>query len=220
MGEASPRRVIAFDFDGVIADSLDAYFPVFQACCAELGFSGPTTLDAFLDVFDTNAVKGLLRGGVPFYKLRRLGKALTPRVVALNDHVSPFPGIPALVMALQEMHPIYVVTSNMTDATAQFMERNGMHGLEDVVGADRVASKVKKLRRIRKRHATSEIWYVGDTLGDMIEARQAGAISVAACWGWHSRERLQRGNPEHLVESPAALGRLLGVPPLESENAI
>jgi len=202
-------RVIAFDFDGVIADSLDAYFPVFQACCAELGFRGPATLEAFLDVFDHNAVKGLIRAGVPFYKLKRLGRTLAPRVAALNQEVAPFPGIPSLVQALVTRHPVYVVTSNVTEATAQFMARHGMEGLEDVIGADREASKIKKLRRIRKRHRGAEVWYIGDTRGDMVEARRAGTTAVAACWGWHSEARLSAAKPHYLVQSPASLGLLL-----------
>lgn len=216
MGNPDPdpggsERVIVFDFDGVIADSLAAYFPVFQSCCAELGFTGPTTLEAFLDVFDTNAVKGLLKAGVPFFKLKRLGKTLAPRVSELNRHVAPFTGIPALIRTLQARHPVYVVTSNVTAATAEFMACHGMEGIADVVGADREASKVKKIRRIRKRHRPAEVWYIGDTKGDMLEARRGGAVPVAACWGWHDRARLLHGHPDHLVDTPAELARLLGV---------
>lgn len=205
---AAPR-VIAFDFDGVIADSLEAYFPVFQACCAELGFRGPATRDAFLDVFDHNAVKGLLKAGVPFYKLKRLGRTLAPRVAALNEDVAPFPGIPSLIQALVARHPVYVVTSNVTEATAQFMARHAMDGLEDVIGSDREASKIKKLRRIRKGHPGATVWYIGDTRGDMIEARRAGTTAVAACWGWHNEARLAGAQPDYLVKSPEALGQLL-----------
>jgi phosphoglycolate phosphatase len=208
---AKPERVIAFDFDGVIADSLDAYYPVFLSCCEELGFQGPQTMEKFLDVFDVNAVKGLLKAGVPFYKLKRLGRALAPRVAELNGRIQPFPGIPALVTSLREMHPVYVVTSNVTDATRSFMERHGMGAVVDVIGSDREASKVKKLRGIRKRYPGAELWYVGDTKGDMLEARSAKAIPVAACWGWHERARLEDGKPDHLVGGPAELASLLGV---------
>ena len=209
--KAHPPRVFALDFDGVIADSLEAYFPVFQQSCADLGFRGPADREAFLDVFDTNAVKGLLKAGVPLFKLKRLGKTLAPRVAALNERVAPFPGIPELIGALCDRHPVYVVTSNVTEATAQFMARHGMAGVEDVIGADREASKVKKIRQIRKRHAGAEIWYVGDTKGDMLEARSAGAIAVAACWGWHGEARLASAKPDHMAASPRDLAALLDV---------
>lgn len=206
-------RIVVFDFDGVIADSLSAYYPVFAETCAELGFQGPPTVEAFLDVFDTNAVKGLIRAGVPLLKLRRLGKALGPRVAALNQHVAPFPGMPGLVNALVARGPVYVVTSNLTDATADFLARHGVAGLGGVIGADRETSKVKKIRRIRRAHRGAEVWYVGDTLGDMLEARAAGAVTVGAAWGWHDRARLAAASPDHLVDRPSDLAVLLGLPP-------
>lgn len=203
-------RVIMFDFDGVIADSLAAYFPVFSESCRELGFTGPATLDAFLDVFDTNAVKGLLKAGAPFYKLKQLGAVLAPRVAELNRHVAPFAGMPPLVNGLCARHPVYVVTSNLTAATQIFLKCHGLHGLRGVVGADQAASKVRKIRRIRKQHPGAEAWYVGDTKGDILEGRTAGATTVAVTWGWHDRHRLESGGPDHIVESVGALARLLG----------
>ena len=210
-----PSRVILFDFDGVIADSLAAYFPVFSESCRDLGFSGPATLEAFLDVFDTNAVKGLLRAGVPILKLRRLGKTLGPRVAELNQRVSPFPGMPELVNRLCARFPVYVVTSNVTAATEKFLARHGMTGVCGVVGADKEASKVKKIRRIHRAHRGAEPWYIGDTRGDMIEGRAARAITVAVTWGWHTRVRLETGHPDHVVENVDELAVLLhGEPPV------
>lgn len=202
-------RVILFDFDGVIADSLAAYFPVFSESCRELGFNGPATLEAFLDVFDTNAVKGLLRAGVPILKLRRLGKNLGPRVAALNRQVSPFPGMPELVNRLSERFPVYVVTSNVTAATEEFLTRHGMTEVRGVLGADKEASKVKKIRRIHRAHRGAAPWYIGDTRGDMIEGRAARAITVAVTWGWHNRARLESGHPDHIVERVDELAALL-----------
>lgn len=198
-----------FDFDGVIADSLAAYYPVFAECCRDLGFQGPGTVEAFLDIFDTNAVKGLLKAGVPFYKLRRLGRHLAPRVAVLNENVAPFPGMPALLNRLAARQPVYVVTSNVTEATRTFLENHGVEGLQGVVGADVEASKVRKIRTIRKRHPELSPWYVGDTKGDMIEGRAAGVTTVAATWGWHDRDRLRAGQPDHIVDSVEALARLL-----------
>lgn len=202
-------RVILFDFDGVIADSLAAYYPMFTESCREIGFSAPPTLEAFLDVFDTNAIKGLLRAGVPIWKLRRLGKTLGPRVAELNRLVAPFPGMSALVNALSARFPVYVVTSNMTAATEEFLARQGITGLRGVVGADQEASKVKKIRRIHRAHRGAEAWYVGDTRGDMIEGRAARAITVAVTWGWHDRARLETGKPDYVVENVDDLATLL-----------
>lgn len=202
-------RILLFDFDGVIADSLAAYYPVFVETCRDLGFQGPSTREAFLNIFDTNAIKGLRRAGVPLLKLRQLGRTLAPRVVALNQDVAPFPGMVDLLCTLADHEPVYVVTSNMTEPTATFLADHGITGIRDVVGADRESSKVKKIRRITKQHPSATPWYVGDTRGDIVEGRKAGATTVGAGWGWHGAERLALERPDHLVDTVGALVALL-----------
>ena len=46
---------------------------------------------------------------------------------------------------------------------------------------------------------------MGDTVGDILEAREAGVCTVGAAWGWHGAERLLRAAPDHLAHSPSDL---------------
>jgi phosphoglycolate phosphatase len=48
-------------------------------------------------------------------------------------------------------------------------------------------------------------YYIGDTAGDIREARAAGVRTVAVTWGWHSRERLAATQPDFLVDTPEEL---------------
>ena len=202
---ALPSRVLLFDFDGVIADSLAAYYPVFADTCRDLGFSGPATLEAFLDVFDTNAIKGLRRAGVPLLKLRQLGRALAPRLAAL-------------LCERAACEPVYVVTSNMTEPTAAFLAEHAITGLRGVIGADQESSKVKKIRRIARQHCGLAPWYIGDTRGDMIEGRAAGATTVGTGWGWHGRERLALAGPDFIVDTVPELEALLRGPSADPDR--
>ena len=54
-------------------------------------------------------------------------------------------------------------------------------------------------------------YYVGDTKGDMIEGKKAGALTVAVTWGWHTREKLADASPDHMVHTPAELVTLLSL---------
>jgi phosphoglycolate phosphatase len=49
---------------------------------------------------------------------------------------------------------------------------------------------------------------VGDSEVDVDTARDAGLISVAVSWGLRRRAVLEAARPDHLVDSPAALGAL------------
>jgi phosphoglycolate phosphatase len=51
-------------------------------------------------------------------------------------------------------------------------------------------------------------FYIGDTTGDILEAREAGVQTVAVTWGWHSREKLVAVHPDFLVDRPEELLRM------------
>jgi phosphoglycolate phosphatase-like HAD superfamily hydrolase len=52
-------------------------------------------------------------------------------------------------------------------------------------------------------------WFVGDTVGDMVEGRAAGVGTIAVAWGWHAAAQLAGAAPDHLVAVPADLLTLL-----------
>jgi phosphoglycolate phosphatase len=52
-------------------------------------------------------------------------------------------------------------------------------------------------------------WYVGDTVGDVVEGRQAGARTVAVTWGWHDENLLRGARPDHVASSPHELVELI-----------
>jgi phosphoglycolate phosphatase len=84
----------------------------------------------------------------------------------------------------------------------------------DVLGADRMTSKTEKINHAMKvwGKETGETFYIGDTAGDVREARNAGVRSVAVTWGWHSEERLRTAGPDYIVRSPRDLVALDGRP--------
>jgi len=46
---------------------------------------------------------------------------------------------------------------------------------------------------------------VGDTVGDVLEARAAGVGTVGVAWGRHGVERLRRVKPDRMAHAPSDL---------------
>lgn len=204
----SPRdinRIILFDFDGVVADSLEVFLEVFLGICHEMGFYRLNSREAFLDLFDRNPIRRLFWAGFPLWRLKELGRRFQPRIEAANQQIRPFEKMPNVIRELTQIHPVYIITSNVTAATRQFLKHHQIDGIQDVLGADLEISKVKKIRRVIKQHPGCRAYYVCDTKGDIYEARRAGAATVAVGWGWHPIARLQQANPHHLVQAPEQL---------------
>jgi phosphoglycolate phosphatase len=194
-----------FDYDGVIADSFDAYFGEFTAVCTELGFNRINSKEKFLRLFEGNALRQLLWAGFPMWRLKRLADHFRPRIEAATVSVKPFDGMVNLLGDLAATHHVYIVTSNTSDSIRWFLDTHGVEGIRDALGADHQPSKVKKIRGIMQRHPGAQAYYIGDTKGDMREARKAGAKAVAAAWGWHSADKLLEARPDHLCRSPEEL---------------
>jgi len=202
-------RVLLFDFDGVVADSFDVFFTEVSAACRELGYYQLDSKEALLKIMETNAIVGLARAGFPLRKLRKLGKEFAPRIKAANERILPFPEMVELLGELGAAHPLYIITSNQTPAVAEFVEKFGIGNVREILGSDKESSKVKKIKKVVKRHKGADAFYIGDTKGDMIEGRSAKVTTVAVSWGWHPEETLLAGKPDHLVRTPMELRALL-----------
>ena len=194
-----------FDFDGVVADSLEVYFGEFTSVCEELGFHRLNSREAFLRLFEGNVIRQLFWAGFPMYRIKRLVTMFAPRIAEAHLRVKPFDEMPEVIRDLAAAYPTYVITSNATDTIVDFMARHNIRGIRDVLGSDKQRSKVKKIRRIKRNYPGLTPCYIGDTKGDMREARHAGALSIGVAWGWHTIAKLMEAKPDRIVQTPKAL---------------
>ncbi|HOJ69738.1 MAG TPA: HAD hydrolase-like protein [Candidatus Hydrogenedentes bacterium] len=202
-------RLLMFDFDGVIADSLEIYLETFLEACGEIGARHIQSREAFLSLMDGNFAVQLMRQGFPLRKLRALAAHYEPRIREVFARVRPFPTMPGIVNHLADKHSVYIITSNRSDFVLEFLERFGLKGIRGVIGSDAHTSKIRKILQVRRAEQGRVPWYIGDTLGDMLEGKRAGARVAAVTWGWHDEARLRRGDPDHVFRDP---GELTGFP--------
>jgi phosphoglycolate phosphatase len=196
------------DFDGVIADSLDVTVAAQVAVMTAHGFPRLASVEALLRMVEANWFEGMRAEGVPAQAGVEIDEYIA-RALA-TGRFGPFADIPRVVAALGARHTVMIVTSNRGDIVEGFLRRYGIAGVAGVLGNEVAASKVEKIGLARRRHAGADgAWYVGDTVGDIVEARAAGVCTIAAAWGWHAPERLARAKPDHVAATPADLLALL-----------
>ena len=77
----------------------------------------------------------------------------------------------------------------------------------EIFGSDFHFSKKEKIDHALEKYGIprEQAFYIGDTVGDILEARAAGVRSVAVTWGWHDRERLVAVSPDFIVDTPEGL---------------
>ncbi len=203
--------LLLFDYDGVIADSLDILLPEFARACTELGFVKSDPEAFFLGLYDANPVMQMIKHGFPLRKMRAMALEYAPKIEEIHQRIRPFPGIPETVNVLGEKHPLFIITSNSSQLVRKFTETYGLNRVQGIMGVEENISKVKKIRAARRLYPNHCPYYICDTKGDLIEARRARAVPVAVGWGWHHRERLEQGNPRYFVGTQKELLSLFGV---------
>ncbi len=194
-------KLIMFDFDGVIVDSLDHQCRAFVETVRAKGFADLATPERFLEFTESNWFEALAAAGVPASVVSEVedafGAAPSPEL---------FPGMAAVIERLAATHSVIVITSSRTDVVERVVAKHCVRGVAEVVGGDRDESKTRKIDDARRRFGRAlAAWYVGDTVGDILEARRAGAGTVGAAWGWHGSERLRRANPDYMAHAPTDL---------------
>ncbi|MEE4275437.1 MAG: HAD family hydrolase [Thermoleophilia bacterium] len=204
------QRLIMLDFDGVIVDSLEATYAGAVQYLEANGLGHLASPDALLAMLDHNWYEGMARAGLPPGVAEALDGALMEGLRERIDEIEPVPGMPQVIERLSRRHTVVVITSNFGWFVGGVFRRVGVSGVTEVAGADDHKSKVRKMTQARARYPhPGGCCYVGDTVGDIAEAREAGVASVAVTWGWHPEERLRAAGPDAVARDPDELARIL-----------
>lgn len=203
-------KLVVWDFDGTIADSLPTMVSIFNRLAPEMGFEPVTDLAA---ARDTPTRQLLRQQGISLWRLPRLvrryhalaaGEAATPKLAT---------GLPEALSAIAGSGVrLGVLSSNREDNIRRCLRANGAEGhFAFVVGYPRLFGKGKALRRIvrAERLARTDVLYVGDELRDIEAAKKAGVKVAAVTWGFHTAALLRTGLPDFVVSDPTELVKLV-----------
>lgn len=198
---ADKKKIVLFDFDGVIADSFDAAMVANKILTPEI------TDDEYKALFD---------GNINDYKkfLSKEEKEKVDRnffdtyIPLMLDTVGFFPGMKEAIKKLEEKYILIIISSTITSPIKEFVGKNEMaEHFDGVMGNDVHRSKVEKIKMVFEKYGAKpeDCVFVTDTLGDIKEAEKTGVKSIAVAWGFQSRENLLKGEPHCVVETPEDL---------------
>jgi len=200
------HTLFLFDFDGVLVNSLDLYAEAVTRILERIGTPIVKSKEDYLALFDGNFYESMAAAGVDLAAYNETVKEILPRID--TNAMKPFDGLIPVLAALQKDSILAVVSSNGYRTIRTMLDRFGFAPyFREILGADFRISKKEKIAYTLEKYGIpgERAFYVGDTAGDIREARAAGVRSVAVTWGWHSRERLAAAGPDFLVDTPEEL---------------
>lgn len=194
------KPFILFDFDGVLVDTFSHNITVFNELLPAM------TREEMLDLYDGNgiatAIAYLERMGVD--DIEGFIRRIALRFSELSGEVAMTEPARRVVESLSGNYEMMIVSTSREEGIEGCLQRSGMSGyFRKVYGQLAHRSKVEKIRMVFAEHgaAPDQCLFVTDTLGDILEAHEAGIKTLAVTWGFHGRERLAKGNPWAIVDS-------------------
>ncbi len=194
--------LILFDFDGVLADTLEDLLQFGQEVCNELGVSHTVVREdlSTLEVMSFATFGRQLE--VPEALIEEFVRRCLAKVAAKESPPAIFAGLAEVVRDLSTRHVLGIVTTNSTQNVKAFLVQ---HKLEDCIrviyGVDQPGSKAEKILQARNQFAAADeaVFMIGDAVSDIHAAKQASVISIAVSWGHQSVEKLIQANPDHVA---------------------
>jgi phosphoglycolate phosphatase len=200
------KKLLLFDFDGVIVDSLDLYEEISRLCLEEIGNQIIKDREDFLSLFDDNFYEALRQKGVDLGAFNKAVERLIPQVD--YNRVVPFFDLIPVLEKLRNENILLIISSNSLAAIKTIISKYRFDQyFEEILGADFMFSKIDKINYALEKwnFSREDTYFIGDTLGDMKEAKLAGVRTVGVTWGWHPRERLEKAWADFLFDTPDEL---------------
>lgn len=200
--------VIIFDFDGTLADTLEALVGITNRLAKEFGYQSVDSEEVKL-LQDLSSQEIIRRSGISLFKLPFLLRRVKIELSREIHKLQPIAGVPEVLLALKQAeYRLGIVTSNDEENVRAFLKSHGLQDLFDFVysgtalfGKNKVLTRLLKQKQIYHHSAI----YVGDETRDIEAAKQVRIKSIAVSWGFNSKQALVRQNPDFLIHHPQEL---------------
>ena len=202
------QKVIIFDFDGTIADTVDALVTIANRLALEFGYV-PINSQELVLLRNLTAREIIKYSGVSLFKIPFMVKKVKGELKHKIPELTPIEGINAALIELHNQgYHLGIITSNSQENVNQFLKFHNLDYLFDFIysgvtifGKSTIINNVLR----QKQFKPEVVIYVGDETRDVESARKANIKVVAVSWGFNSSEALGKQNPDFLIHHPCEL---------------
>ncbi len=199
-------KIIIFDFDGVIVDSAERNRKIYnEHFHGKYGLKRAETHEEFVNLFTKNFYDVLRQEGMSDQEILQSDDEWHLRQEYHENNAAVFAGIQQAIHVLSQNAKLFIISSNITEAIKRKLKQENINHFSEVFGGDLHQSKAEKIDHLKQDYPESQFYFIGDTVSDIAEGNQAGVVTIAATWGYHSERLLSSAKPTHLAHSPQEL---------------
>jgi phosphoglycolate phosphatase len=193
-------RLVIFDSDGTLADTLPWMRSIFNELAEEHGFRRvePDDHQRFRDLHGGALLRKL---GLPLWKLPLVVGSMRRRMAGHTGTLSLFPGTSDLLHRLAvDGARLAIVSSNSRENVERVLGMENAKLITHFACGVSMFGKAAKLQQVLRQSAvqSQHAIYIGDEIRDGEAASKARIAFGAVTWGQHSREALRTRNPAEI----------------------
>ncbi len=204
MSDASPIRLVIFDFDGTLSDSGDWFLSVVDELARKFRFR--TVAEHEVDMLRNKSSRDVIEFlGISKWKLPLIARHVR-RLVGRNAHqIELFPGTPDLLEQIAATGvKIALVTSNAEANARKILGPVHAARIDFFACGSSLFGKAPKFRRVLRKMGVKphEVLAIGDETRDVDAAREVGMRAGSVLWGYAAEELLAAMEPDVMFRTP------------------
>lgn len=203
-------EAVIFDFDGVIADSKETIFRIYEAVSKEMGIEFYDSISDFTKNLDGNYKHFYTKLGIKEKDFSKANKIYKKHFLRLGEGIRIFQGMEEVLSTLKKKSFKIGISSNTHEFIVRaLLQRFGIENHIDAVIGGKDINKLKPdpalITNVMEKMEVDpeQTAYIGDMEVDMLAARAAkvGKL-IAVTYGFHSKEMLERFDPDAMAYTP------------------
>lgn len=205
------KKIVLFDFDGTIADTLPPAVKIANEYLKKEGYS-PISKAELKALRNMNLLQLVTHFKFPVWKIPSLINTIREDLYKEVEKIKIFPGAKQLIYDLKvNGFKLAILTSNLKKTVDRFLAHQKLEVFDYIKCEPNVLEKAKLISRFLKENnlGKKEVIYIGDEIRDIEACRSVGIQVVSVTWGFNDIDSLQKLKPDFLVKKPAQILELL-----------
>lgn len=211
--KSKDKKLIIFDFDGVLADSFDTFYPLMRDVMKHVDLS--LTKEQYSNFFIDNvhqSIKNFIGNNEKYIVAMKFRNSNYNKYYYDKYHGAKlFPGAIKLLRKVERDYVLTIASSGKQNNIKKLLEENDIKNLFGMILASTATSKEGMIDQILNKFNAErkETTMVSDTVGDIKIAKKLGLKTIATTWGFQTIKTLTKSKPSSLVRNFDELSHLL-----------
>jgi phosphoglycolate phosphatase len=204
-------KLVIFDFDGTLADSMPWFLSVINDVAEKYGFK-PLDLGNVKNLRHNGLQKMLKLHGIPFWKTPFISNHMRKRMTQDVHRIHRFNGVPEMLRHLKEKNvTLALVSSNSYNNICSILGPENINCIKYFACGISIFGKQSKFRKILRNAglAPNDALCIGDEIRDVEAAQKVGIPFGAVSWGYNCLEALRIHGPHEFFNSIEEIPRKL-----------